>query len=342
MNPTPSSSLPYITAAVVNYNGRKFLEHSLGSLAAQENARVEIILVDNASTDDSLEFVRARFAQARILANARNAGYSAALNQAVDVMQGDYFLAMNTDIALKPRFLEHLAACIARRRAEGCGYAQGKVRYMTEDGRRTNGIYSTGHLFGLNRLVYNRGQGHPDRAQFEREERIPGGNAASLLMSREMLDDMRAGVGVFDPLFFMYGGDVDFDWLAARRGWACWYCPEAVAFHIGEASSRITSRGFDAAFVNARFLAMIKNDRLGDVLRDLPRIARANARDLISKVRRNPPLLWQIPIDLARHVPAALRSRRATRRLRVPRPGGVAMPARRWMLWSVELLRKPV
>ena len=332
----PTTPEPSITAAVVNYNGLRFLETCLGSLEAQEGVRLETLFIDNASTDRSVPFVRERFPAVRIIENRENAGYSAALNQAVDAMAGDYLLALNTDVYLTPRYAATLAACVGRRAAERCGYAQGKVRFMKADGRPTRRIYSAGHLFPLNRIVYNRGAGHEDRGQFDAEERIPGANAACLLLSRQMLEDMRTEVGVFDPLFFMYGGDVDFDWLAACRGWAAWYCPEALAFHIGEGSSRISARGYDAQFFNSRFLMMLKNDRPRDVLADLPRLAKRNVQDLVSMSWRNPSLLWRVPLHLARCVAPALRSRRATRHLRA-RP---AMAPRDWMRWSARLLEE--
>ena len=334
MGMQPPNSIPHVTAAVVNYNGEHLLDACLRSLAAQEGVRLEILFIDNASSDNSVHFVRTHYPQARIVANARNLGYNAALNQAVDLMQGDYLLALNTDIHVEPDFCARLANCITRRRARKCGYAQGKIMFMKEDGERTNRFYSTGHLFCLNRIVYNRGSGQEDMGQYDREERIPGANAACLLLSRKMLEDMRTELGVFDPLFFMYGGDVDFDWLANLRGWTAWYCPEALAYHVGEASSGISKKGFDAPHFNSRFLMMIKNDRLLDVLIDLPRLVKRNVQDTWNMTLRNPSLLWRLPIHLIRNIAPALRSRRATRHLRQ----STALRPRDWMKWSLRLL----
>jgi len=336
MGMQPPNSIAHVTAAVVNYNGEHLLDACLRSLVAQEGARLEILFIDNASSDNSIHFVRSRYPQARIVANAGNLGYNAALNQAVDLMQGDYLLALNTDIHLEPDYCARLADCITRRRARKCGYAQGKIKFMKEDGERTNRFYSTGHLFCLNRIVYNRGSGQEDAGQYDREERIPGANAACLLLSRKMLEDMRTELGVFDPLFFMYGGDVDFDWLAACRGWTAWYCPEALAYHVGEASSGISKKGYDAPFINCRFLMMIKNDRLPDVLIDLPRLVKRNVQDVWNMTLRNPSLAWRLPIHLIRNIAPALRSRRATRHLRQ----STALRPREWMKWSLKLLRK--
>jgi len=329
---------PLITVALVNYNGLEFLDACLGSLREQESVRIETFFIDNASNDGSAAFVREAYPEARIIENADNLGYSAALNQAADAMTGDYLLALNTDIRLEPTCLARLAACIERHGDETCGYAQGKIRYMTRDGTPTSRLYSTGHLFALNRLVYNRGAGQVDRGQYGAEQRVPGGNAACLLIRREMMEDMRTDVGVFDPLFFLYGGDVDFDWLAVLRGWACWYCPEAAVFHIGEGSSRVSSRGYSAEFINARFLAMLKNDRPADFLLDLPRILKRNVQDIGAKVLGNPRLLWRLPVHLLTHLVPAIRSRRATRALRAH----PAMRPREWMRWSTALLKESI
>ncbi|NQU42720.1 glycosyltransferase [bacterium] len=318
---------PSVTAAIVNYNGRHLLETCFRTLTTQEGIRLEILFIDNASTDESVAYVRETWPQARVIANEKNLGYSGALNQAVDLMSGDYLLALNTDIHLTPRFAAELASCIERHRSEGCGYAQGKILFMSETEEKTDRFYSTGHLIPLNRLVYNRGSGQRDQGQFDREERVPGANCACLLMARDLLEDLRTELGVFDPLFPMYGGDVDFDWVANCRGWKPWYCPTALAYHIGEASSHVSKKGFNAAFFNNRFLIMVKNDRVADVLRDLPRILKRNIQDYIGICRVNPRLVWAIPLDLLKHLPAAWRSRRITRHLRQP----CAIEPRKWM-----------
>ncbi|MCX7014020.1 MAG: glycosyltransferase family 2 protein [Candidatus Sumerlaeota bacterium] len=336
MNGSLEHDLPFITAAVVNWNGLKHLPGCLDSLRGQQGVRLEILLIDNASSDGSADWARANYPDIILMENRANRGYAGALNQAADRMRGDFLLALNTDIRMQPTFLAELACCIRDHAAERCGYAMGKARFMTEDGRPTPRLYSTGHLFARNRLVYNRGNGQIDRGQYDREERVPGANAAAALFRRDVLEDLRTEVGVFDELFFLYGNDVDFDWLAAYRGWAAYYCPTAVCYHVGEASSHISRKGFDAPFVNARFLMMIKNDRPLDVLLDLPFIMRRNIADLAPKLVRNPWLLWAIPTHLARSLGPALRSRWKTRQLR----RNSATDIREWMRWSTRLLRE--
>jgi GT2 family glycosyltransferase len=269
----------------------------------------------------------------RVIANEENVGYGPALNQAIAAMEGDFFLALNTDIRLHPDYVANLVRCIARHDA---GYAQGKILYMDQDLSPTNTIYSTGHLITRGRLVYNRGVNQRDKAQYEMEEPIPGANGAAVLMTRAMIRDLGRETELFDPLFFLYGNDADLDWLAASRGWKCFYLPRAVAWHIGEASSGITERGFDARYVNVRFLMMIKNDRIADFLMDLPHIIKANVIDLAPKIVRKPSLIFRIPLDLIRALPDAIRSRRTTGAAK--HSGGKSM--RDWFRWSTELLRR--
>lgn len=335
-NPDPAPVPPYprVTVAVVNYNGRAFLKTCLSSLRVQERVDLEILFIDNASRDDSVAFVREHFPEIVIVENRENLGYAAALNQAIDRMQGRYLMPLNTDIKLEPDFVRLLVDGLERHHEEKCGCVQGKVRFMTEDFRPTKRLYSTGHLFPPNRLIYNRGNGQTDRGQYDSEEAVPGCNAACNLYSREMLEDMRCDYGVFDPLFFLYGNDGDFDWMAALRGWRCWYVPRALAWHIGEGSSRVGAKKYNAPFVNVRFLMMLKNDRWADLIRDAHRIIKRNIQDIYPKIKDNPPLLWQIPLDLLAQAGPALRSRRASQHLR-------AQPersARGWMAWSKTLL----
>lgn len=332
---TPTQAAPAITVAVVNWTGRRFLPACLGSLRAQTGISLEILFIDNASSDDSVAFVRREFSEVRIIENATNMGYGPALNQAIDSMRGDALLALNTDIRLEPDCIATLAACLARRRAERCGSVQGKVLQMNARGERTGRIYSAGHVMPRSRLVYNRGSGQADRGQFDSEEPIPGANGACALMSREMLEDLKDEAGVFDPLFFLYGNDADLDWRAAMAGWRCWYAPEAVSHHLGEGSSGVTGRGFDAPFINVRYLMMIKNDRFGDVLRDMLYIKLAHIFDVMPKIARKPSLLFSIPADFVKCLPEALRARRRNKSLR--RAAGSR--SRDWIKWSTDLLR---
>ena len=100
-----------VSAVIVNWNGREHLEVCLGSLLAQTLPAVEVLLVDNASSDDSVDFVRARFAnRVRVLEQPHNLGYAGGLNAGFHAARGRYLLALNSDTEVAPDCLALLVA----------------------------------------------------------------------------------------------------------------------------------------------------------------------------------------------------------------------------------------
>lgn len=100
----PSQSLPTVTIVVVNYNGRDYLEPCLASLLGQSypQERIEIILVDNASSDGSVEFVHERFPQVQVIRNETNTGFAPAVNQGAGAGTGDILALINNDAVAHP------------------------------------------------------------------------------------------------------------------------------------------------------------------------------------------------------------------------------------------------
>ncbi|MCL4552356.1 MAG: glycosyltransferase family 2 protein, partial [Candidatus Marsarchaeota archaeon] len=101
-----------MTVIVVNWNGRRYLESCLSSILAQTYRNLEVVLVDNGSTDRSVEFVAERFPEVRVLVNQENVGFAAANNQAIEVTRGEYVALLNNDTYADPAWLERLVAAM--------------------------------------------------------------------------------------------------------------------------------------------------------------------------------------------------------------------------------------
>ena len=99
---------PLVSVVVLNYNGKIYLERCLSSLLNQTYPYVEIILVDNASSDDSVNFVRTRFPAVKIIENEENLGFAAGNNVGIRIAQGKYIVTLNNDTEAHPEWLEHL------------------------------------------------------------------------------------------------------------------------------------------------------------------------------------------------------------------------------------------
>jgi GT2 family glycosyltransferase len=231
-NPTPEitsydPSIP-VSAIVVNWNGREHLDLCLTSLLRQSLRNVEFILVDNASSDGSVGFVRERFGErVRVIEKSQNAGYGTALNSGIRAARGRYLMALNNDVEVDAGCLEALVE--AADRHPNAGFCSPKI--LSHSNRRI--IDNVGHSLYPDGLSRGRGRLEEDRGQFDNEEEILLPSGCAVLMRRAMLAD----VGLFDEDLFAYCEDTDLGLRARLAGWSCRYIPSAVVYHKYSASS---------------------------------------------------------------------------------------------------------
>jgi GT2 family glycosyltransferase len=206
---------------IPNWNGAHHLRVCLDALRAQTYSPVEVILVDNGSTDGSQELVAAQYPEVRLLALDRNLGLTGGNNAGFQVAQGHILISLNNDTEAHPRFIEALV--MALQEHPEAGMAASKMLLFD----RRDQIHSTGDGYGVDGIPFNRGVWQRDEGQFDEPGWIFGGCGGAVAYRRDMLDD----VGLFDESFFMYCEDVDLNWRAQMAGWRCWYTPEAIVYH---------------------------------------------------------------------------------------------------------------
>lgn len=221
---------PRVSVVIVNYNSGDQLPRCLNSLRSQTCPHLEVIVVDNASKDGSLDHLE-RFPEVRVIPNSVNRGFAAAQNQGWAAAKGDYFLALNFDLVAADTFVERLVAALEA--DPTAGWACGKLLNMAPDGTLMDTVYATGHQLPADRFPVLRGCGERDRGQYDRLEYVFGAPGAAALYKRQMVDDVAFEGQFFDESFFTWYEDVDVDWRAQNRGWKCLYVPTAVAYHEG-------------------------------------------------------------------------------------------------------------
>jgi GT2 family glycosyltransferase len=273
-----------VAAIVVNLDGATDLPACIASLRAQDLPLASIVVVDNASSDDSLGVLAELAAHdhpvpVHIRANATNRGYAGGANDGLtQVGAVDAVLIANPDVGVAPDYLRHAVAALEADDRRGA--IQGRLyrRDPTPDGDRV--LDTTGHLAFRTRLFHNRGGGEVDHGQWSESGEVFGVSGALALYRQAMLDDVavevpvRDGVRreVFDEDLFAFWEDVDLDWRAAMRGWTCWYEPAAVAEHErGGAGPRRTAFVEQLNFTN-RLLMLVKNDTWRALLPVLPAV----------------------------------------------------------------------
>lgn len=235
-----------VSLHIVSWNSMRFLPDALASIFAQTYRDIQVVIVDNASTDGVEEFLRNEYPQVIFLRNFKNLGFARAHNMAIELAeslwakQGDvgerFVLVTNPDIILTPNYLETiLAETEAHPEAGSFGGMLYKV-FEKFDGEmresiRSNMIDTTGiKLFKTGRIV-ERGAGEENHGQFGKQEEVFGFSGALGFYRLNALKDVAVNGEIFDDAFFAYKEDVDLAWRLRRRGWRAWYVPEATAYH---------------------------------------------------------------------------------------------------------------
>jgi GT2 family glycosyltransferase len=305
-----------VTAVVVNWNGGEALAPCLDALLAQDHEPLEIVVVDNASTDGSRE-VAERYEETgvRVVANPTNRGFSGGVNDGLEASDAPFVLVLNPDARPGPGYVS--AALVPALADARVGSVQGKLLrtgLRGPDGEPV--IDTTGHLAFRSRLFLNRGEGEPDRGQHDHPGEVFGVSGALALYRREMLDDVALdghgthGREVFDEDLFAYFDDVDLDWRARMRGWKAWYTPEAVGEHErGGAGPRRTPAVEQLNFQN-RLLVVVKCDAAGPLARSLPGVAATTLLKAVWLLLSSPAAFVRA-FGAVRLVPRMRRKRRA-------------------------------
>lgn len=303
---------PHISVVVINWNSGTDLADCLPSVLAQTLPPFEMVIIDNASTDDSPAVGRraleaaGRPSSCRVawVMNGRNEGFSRAANQGIAATTGDWVLLLNPDVVLAPAFLDEAWGAL-RARPEA-GSLGGKVLRFDH---RT--IDTTGQFVRADGRVRERGYGEADRGQYEQSGEIFSVCGAVALYRRAMLDDVAVEGECFDEDFFAFYEDADLGWRAQRRGWRCWYQPTAVAYHARGGTNRagrrvwarwqMPRRPLQIQFhilIN-RHLMLVKNQSADVALRHAFILLWANGVDLAYLLLVQPRLLGWTPMAAA-------------------------------------------
>jgi GT2 family glycosyltransferase len=223
---------PTVSVIVVNFNRRDLMAQCLASLDAQTFRDFEIIVVDNGSSDGSVDALRRRFNRStapvlHVVELPNNVGFSGGCNAGIAIARGKYIATLNNDAEADPGWLSALVDAIEG--DDRVGMCASKILFH---GDRTR-IDKAGHLIYLDGLNHGRGSGERDQGQYEilEETLFPDGAAALYRLS--MLEE----TGPFDEAFFAYGDDADLGLRGRLAGWTCVYAPAAIAYHMRSATA---------------------------------------------------------------------------------------------------------
>ncbi len=251
-----------VSVTIVTYNSGRFIKRCLESVLAQRYPLKEVLVIDNASTDGTVDILDQFTDRVRIVYNDENIGFSAAQNQAIGLSNGEWILTLNPDVLLMPNFIQSLVD--AGNRDPQIGTVCGKLLAMmaTFDLPENPLIDSTGIYFNPMLRHLDRGSQEVDNGHYTNSEYVFGATAAAALYRREMIDDISIQGEFFDHDFFVYREDADVAWRAQLYGWKCLYTPLARGYHVRTVlpgNRNALPNAINMHSVKNRFLMRIKN-----------------------------------------------------------------------------------
>jgi GT2 family glycosyltransferase len=251
--------IPDVSVVIVTWNGREHLDACLSAVAAQRGVIAETILVDNGSTDGTVNHVRSRYPSVRLVPLAKNQGFAAGTNAGVREARGRFVALLNNDTVPEPGWLQALVAGVNE--SERFLLATSLIVYMDDPqviDSAGDGLFFAGGAFKRH---------HGERIERAGEgTEVFGVCGAACLMPRRVFEEL----GGFDEDFFASHEDVDLSYRARLLGYRCRFVPGAVVRHRGSATlGRISEF---AVFHGQRNLewVYVKNTPGGLLLRSLP------------------------------------------------------------------------
>jgi GT2 family glycosyltransferase len=247
---------PKATIIIVNTNELHHLKRCLPTVLNQKHDDYEIMIIDNASTDGSVEYVEQHFPQVRLINNTANLGYAGANNVGFANASGEVFVVLNPDTKVEPEWLEALIGAL--RNDPGAGLATSKVLQMDEPDVISGcglELHSTG-------LAMARGM-RMNRDAFAEVEKVAAVSGAAFAIRR----DVCMALGGFDEDFFIYMEDVDLSVRSRLAGYGILYVPQSVLYH--DYTLRFGPRKTFYQERN-RYLMLLKSLRWGTLLLLLP------------------------------------------------------------------------
>ena len=258
---------PRVSVVTLNWNGKRFLRDLFDSLSECTYPNLEIIMVDNDSTDDSVSFVQQHYPFVTIVRNAQNYLYARGNNEGLKVASGEFICLLNNDVRVDPGFIEPLVAAFQAHPEMGIGQpkilAMQRPDHLEYAGACGGFIDWLGYPFLRGRLFFTT---EKDEGQYDRPVELFWASGACIFLRRTALD----AVGLLDEDFCMHMEEIDLCWRTRLGGWTIRSVPGArIWHHVGGTLDQDNPRKTYWNFRNNMFL-LIKNLSMPGLLLRLP------------------------------------------------------------------------
>ena len=227
------SKNPLVSVIVLNYNAGELLLNCIESIKKSAYKNLEIIVVDNISTDKSQEVCKEKYPDIKLIQNNENFGYCEGNNIGIRAAKGDYIIILNPDTIVESNWIEELISAYNK---FGEGLYQPKHLSLNE-----KTVYmSAGNMLNIFGFGYAREKGKKDQNQLNKIEEINYASGTCLFTSSNVLKK----VGLFDPFIFLYHDDLDLGWRASQLGIKSYYVPTSIIYHAESYSLKWNAEKF--------------------------------------------------------------------------------------------------
>jgi len=297
------SEVGIISVVILNFNGKGYLDNCLSSMRSQTLKSYEVIVVDNGSTDGSVEYLETHYPWVQVIKNRTNLGFAGGINSGIRQAKGEYILTLNNDTQADNRFLE----CLVGPMKSDASIGICAPKMLFSDGR----INSVGTCISRSGAAWDRGLFQADNGQYDAPEEVFGACGGAALYRKKMLEE----IGLFDEDFFLYFEDVDLALRGRLAGWRCLYVPDAKVNHVFGGTTGFGSE-LSVYYGNRNFLwYVIKDFPVKLLVKSLPWIIGRNLGVVLYYARMGEGrLILKSKLDSIKGLPKMLRKRNQVER----------------------------
>ena len=222
-----------VSIIVLNYNAGNLLLDCIESIKKSTYTNLEILVVDNISSDGSQIKCKEKYPETKLIQNKKNLGYCGGNNVGIKEAKGEFIVILNPDTIVEPNWINKLISAYNK---FGEGLYQPKILSLNDE----DVIQSTGNMLHVFGFGFARDKGNKITNKIEEIEKIGYASGTCLFTSREVINK----VGLLDEFLFLYHDDLDLGWRAAQIGINSYYVPESKIFHVESYSLKWSSQKF--------------------------------------------------------------------------------------------------
>lgn len=238
---------PRVAVVILNWNGKVLLEQFLPSLGRSSYPNLELVVVDNGSTDYSVSFLQQQYPQIKTIILSENLGYAGGYNAALQQVEADYYILLNSDVEVSPGWVEPLIELMETHTNVAASqpkllsfHHKNKFEYAGASG---GWIDSLGYPFARGRVLEHC---ETDHGQYDKAAPIFWASGAAFCVRAKAFHEMNG----FDASFFAHQEEIDLCWRLQRKGYQIYSCPQSVVWHVG--GSTLPKGNSQKTFLNYR------------------------------------------------------------------------------------------